>query len=95
MAIEHLPRYRTEGFVLEGGAIHVDGDAINTKECLLLNRNRNPHLSQAEVEHYLHEYLNVSTIIWLPEGLYNDETDGHIDNFCCFARPSRVIFGLD
>ena len=92
LQIERCDRYRTEGFVLEGGAIHVDGEGtlLTTKECLL-NRNRNPHLSQAEVEHYLHEYLNVSTIIWLPEGLYNDETDGHIDNFCCFARPGEVI----
>ncbi len=92
LAIEHTPRYRTDNFVLEGGAIHVDGEGtlLTTAECLL-NSNRNPHLSQAEVEHYLRDYLNVSTIIWLPEGLYNDETDGHIDNFCCFARPGEVI----
>ena len=92
LAIEHFPRYRTDDFVLEGGAIHVDGEGtlLTTAECLL-NQNRNPHLSQNEIEQYLCDYLNVSTIIWLPEGLYNDETDGHIDNFCCFARPGEVI----
>lgn len=92
LAIEHLQRYRTADFVLEGGAIHVDGEGtlLTTAECLL-NSNRNPHLSPAEVEQYLRDYLNVSSIIWLPEGLYSDETDGHIDNFCCFARPGEVI----
>jgi agmatine deiminase len=92
LAIEHLPRYRTADFVLEGGAIHVDGEGslLTTAECLL-NQNRNPHLNQVDIEQYLRDYLNVSTIIWLPEGLYNDETDGHIDNFCCFARPGEVI----
>ncbi|MDD2222387.1 MAG: agmatine deiminase [Pseudomonas sp.] len=92
LAIEHLPRYRTDDFILEGGAIHVDGEGtlLTTAECLL-KHNRNPQLDQAEVEQRLRDYLNVTKIIWLPEGLYNDETDGHIDNFCCFAKPGEVI----
>ena len=92
LGLERCPRYRTEGFVLEGGAIHVDGEGtlITTEECLL-NPNRNPHLQRHEIEQMLRDYLGVDCIIWLPEGLYNDETDGHVDNFCCFVRPGEVL----
>ncbi len=90
--LERVPRYATPDFVLEGGSIHVDGEGtlITTAECLL-HPNRNPHLSQADIEQYLRDYLAVDTIIWLPEGMFNDETDGHVDNFCCFVRPGEVL----
>jgi len=92
LGIERCPRYRTEGFVLEGGAIHVDGEGtlLTTEECLL-NSNRNPHLLREEIEVVLADHLGISKVIWLPEGLYNDETDGHVDNFCCFVRPGEVL----
>lgn len=92
LGIERCARYRTEGFVLEGGAIHVDGAGtlLTTEECLL-NRNRNPQLSRPEIETVLAEHLSVDKVIWLPQGLYNDETDGHVDNFCCFVRPGEVL----
>jgi agmatine deiminase len=88
--IEGLTRYRAP-FVLEGGAIHVDGQgtALVTEECLL-NVNRNPDLDIGQIELLLHEYLGVSTVIWLGQGVYNDETDGHIDNLCCFIKPGEV-----
>lgn len=78
--------------VLEGGSVHVDGEGtlLTTEECLL-NTNRNPHLSREEIEETVKKYLNVSKIIWLKRGLYGDETDGHIDNICCFAKPGTVI----
>lgn len=78
--------------ILEGGSIHVDGEGtcLTTEECLL-NTNRNPDLSREQIEEYLKQYLNVEKIIWLPEGVYMDETDGHVDNMCCFARPGEVI----
>ncbi|PKM52231.1 MAG: agmatine deiminase [Firmicutes bacterium HGW-Firmicutes-7] len=92
IALEGVKGYHTEDFVLEGGSIHVDGEGtlLTTKECLL-NNNRNPHLTQVEIEDYLRSYLSVEKIIWLDRGLFNDETDGHIDNICCFARPGEVI----
>ncbi len=92
LEIERCPRYRTADFVLEGGSIHVDGQGtlITTEECLL-NRNRNPHLSRADIEVQLARHLAVERVIWLPQGLYNDETDGHVDNFCCFVRPGEVL----
>ncbi|MWV15042.1 agmatine deiminase [Pseudomonas sp. L-22-4S-12] len=92
LEIERCARYRTEGFVLEGGSIHVDGEGtlITTEECLL-NRNRNPHLSREQIEDMLRTHLAIDTVIWLPDGLYNDETDGHVDNFCCYVRPGEVL----
>jgi agmatine deiminase len=92
LALEGIERYRTEGFVLEGGAIHVDGEGtlLTTEECLL-NKNRNPHLSRAQIEEQLRDNLGVEKIIWLPEGIFNDETDGHVDNMACFVRPGEVL----
>ncbi|WP_263143103.1 agmatine deiminase [Pseudomonas sp. RIT-PI-AD] len=92
LGLEGCARYRTEGFVLEGGSIHVDGEGtlITTEECLL-NPNRNPHLGREAIEALLGDHLAVDKVIWLPEGLYNDETDGHVDNFCCFVRPGEVL----
>ena len=78
--------------ILEGGSFHVDGQGtlITTKECLL-NPNRNPDLCQQEIESYLKAYLGVKTIIWLEKGVFMDETDGHVDNLCAFARPGEVV----
>ena len=89
---ERLQRYHTQDFVLEGGSIHVDGEGtlITTEECLL-NRNRNPHLNREQIEQILADHLAVDTIIWLPDGLFNDETDGHVDNFCCYVSPGEVL----
>ena len=89
LEIEYCDRYRTEGFVLEGGSIHVDGEGtlITTEECLL-NRNRNPQLSASRSRRSCASTA-VDSIIWLPHGLFNDETDGHVDNFCCFVRRAK------
>lgn len=78
--------------MLEGGAIHVDGEGtlITTEECLL-NANRNPDMTKAEMEQVLRDALGVETIIWLPRGCYQDETDGHVDNLCCFVAPGEVL----
>ncbi len=91
LEIEGRDRYRAP-FVLEGGAIHVDGQGtlITTEECLL-NPNRNPHLSRAEIERLLRRYLGVDVIIWLGKGVHLDETDGHVDNLCAFTRPGEVV----
>ena len=79
-------------FVMEGGSIHFDceGTLLTTEECLL-NRNRNPHLSRETIEKHLKDYLGVEKIIWLSKGLYGDDTDGHVDNVACFAKPGVVI----
>jgi agmatine deiminase len=78
--------------ILEGGSIHSDGEGtlITTEECLL-NPNRNPFLSRNQIEMLLKDYLGVEKIIWLGQGVYMDETDGHVDNLCCFVRPGEVL----
>lgn len=79
-------------FVLEGGSIHSDGEGtvIVTESCLL-SKGRNPELSKNEIEDKLKYYLGAKKIIWLPYGIYNDETNEHVDNVCAFARPGEVI----
>jgi agmatine deiminase len=88
---ERVERYRAP-IVLEGGSIHVDGEGtvLSTEECLL-NRNRNPALSRAEIERVLCDYLGAERVIWLGLGVFNDETDGHVDNLACFVRPGVVM----
>lgn len=88
--LERVARYRAP-FVLEGGAIHVDGEGtcLTTEECLL-NPNRNPDLSREQIEQHLRDYLGVDTVLWLGRGVLDDETDGHVDNLCCFLRPGVV-----
>jgi agmatine deiminase len=90
LEIERRDRYRAT-LINEGGAIHVDGEGtlLVTEQCLL-NPNRNPGLSREQIEEQLRAYLGVTQIIWLGEGVVNDETDGHIDNLACFVRPGEV-----
>ncbi|MDE2261533.1 MAG: agmatine deiminase [Gammaproteobacteria bacterium] len=77
--------------VLEGGAIHVDGQGtvMLTEECVL-NPNRNPGMTREQAETVLRNYLGVNQFIWLGKGVFNDETSGHVDNLACFAGPGRV-----
>jgi agmatine deiminase len=91
LEIEGCDRYRAP-IVNEGGAIHVDGQgtALVTEETLL-NVNRNPGLDRSETETALKNYLGVHAIIWLGRGVWQDETDGHVDNLACFARPGEVL----
>lgn len=89
--IEWLDRYKAP-MVLEGGAITVDGEGtlITTAQCLL-NPNRNPNLSQTEIETFLQDYHAVEKIILLPRGSADDETDGHVDGLCTYIRPGEVV----
>jgi len=78
--------------VLEGGSIHVDGErtVLTTEQCLL-NPNRNPSLSRGDIERHLHDHLGTERVIWLGDGVIDDETSGHIDNLACFVRPGVVV----
>ena len=90
LALRGLARYKCN-LVAEGGGLHVDGEGtlLLTEQCIL-NKNRNPTLSKTFVENQLKEYLNVEKVIWIKEGSYGDETDGHIDALCCFVRPGVI-----
>jgi agmatine deiminase len=89
--IEGCDRYRAP-LVLEGGAIHTDGQGtlIATEETLL-SQGRNPQLTREEIADLLRQYLVVDTVIWLKRGICNDESNGHVDNTCCFVRPGEVL----
>ncbi len=91
LEIESSDRYRAP-FILEGGSVHSDGQGtlLTTEECLL-DPNRNPALRRGQIESLLQRYLGVREIIWLSRGVFNDETDGHVDNLCCFVRPGEVV----
>ena len=84
------------GIVLEGGSIEVDGSGLvlTTEQCLL-NKNRNPHLTREQVEKYLMEFLNVSEVIWLKEGIAGDDTDGHIDDIARFVAKDSVVCAFE
>lgn len=84
--------YDKRDFICEGGSIHSDGEGtILATEACLLSRGRNPELSRAEIEQELKNYLGAQKIVWLPRGIYNDETNEHVDNVCAYVGPAEVV----
>lgn len=82
--------------VLEGGSVDVNGKGtLLTVEGCLLNKNRNPKLKKKDAENYLCEYLGVSNVIWLKEGLGDDGTDGHIDVIARFVDSRTVVCAFE
>lgn len=80
------------GIVMEGGSIDVNGrGTLLTTEACLLNPNRNPTLTRAQIEQYLRAYLGVRHILWLGEGIAGDDTDGHVDDLSRFVDPTTVV----
>jgi agmatine deiminase len=78
--------------ILEGGSIDVNGSgALLTSESCLLNKNRNPNLSRDEIEQRLRDYLGVTDILWLRDGIAGDDTDGHIDDLTRFVSERTVV----
>lgn len=84
--------YNMRDFILEGGSVHSNGAGtiLTTEECLL-SEGRNPHMTKSEIEEKLKNILGAEKVIWLPSGIYNDETNGHIDNICAFVSETDVV----
>ncbi len=84
--------YHQRDFILEGGSIHTDGQGtILTTEACLLSAGRNPRMSKQEIEDHLKRCLGGEKVIWLPCGIYQDETNEHVDNICAFTSPGEVV----
>lgn len=79
-------------FVLEGGSIHTDGEGtLMVTESCLLSKGRNPSLTKTEIEDTLKKFLGVKKVLWLPFGIYNDETNEHVDNVAAFIKPGEIV----
>lgn len=80
------------GIVMEGGSVDFNdkGTILTTTACLL-NQNRNPHLSQSQIEQYLYDYYGAEQILWLGDGIVGDDTDGHIDDITRFVSTHKVV----
>ncbi len=90
-ALRRLPLF-SPGIVMEGGSIEVNGrGALLTTEACLLNPNRNPQLNREQIGQSLKDYLGVTHILWLGEGIVGDDTDGHIDDLARFVNPTPVV----
>lgn len=84
---------RRVDMVLEGGSISTDGEGsfVTTSQCLM-HPNRNPGMTRREIGQVLHDALGAESILWLPNGLmFDDDTDGHVDNVAAFARPGTLV----
>ncbi len=86
-----MPRLSSR-LILEGGAIEGNGQGLLlTTEAVLLNPNRNPGLSKAEIEAELHRLLGTRSVFWLGQGIEGDDTDGHIDDMVRFVNAEAVV----
>ncbi|MBS1559437.1 MAG: agmatine deiminase family protein [Bacteroidetes bacterium] len=80
------------GIVMEGGSVEFNGKGtvLTTTSCLL-NPNRNPHLTQSQIEKLLIDYYGVENVLWLGDGIVGDDTDGHIDDITRFVDAETVV----
>lgn len=84
------------GIVMEGGSVEFNGaGTILTTTSCLLNKNRNPHLNQSQIEEYLFNYYGANQILWLGDGIMGDDTDGHIDDITRFVNEDTVVTAVE
>ncbi len=84
------------GIVMEGGSIDVNGlGTLITTEACLLNPNRNAQLDRGQIEQYLRDYLGVTNILWLGDGIAGDDTDGHVDDLTRFVSTDTVVTAIE
>ena len=87
--------YKGKPVILEGGAIDVNGKGtlLTSEECLMhpTIQVRNPGFSKADYEAVFMEYLGITNVIWLGDGIEGDDTHGHIDDLCRFVNEDTII----
>ena len=84
------------GIVMEGGAVEFNGaGTVMTTTSCLLNKNRNPHLSKAEIERYLCDFYGQKHVVWLGEGIAGDDTDGHVDDLSRFISADTIVTAVE
>ncbi len=88
---KNLPKV-SPGIIMEGGSVEFNGKGtVLTSRSCLLNVNRNPHLSQSEIEQYLCDYYGLEQVLWVSDGIVGDDTDGHIDDTVRFVNEDTVV----
>jgi len=88
------PVHKNRRVVLEGGSIDVNGAGtlLTTEECLLSKtQERNPGFAREDYEQVFREYLGITNVIWLKNGIAGDDTHGHVDDLSRFVDPSTVV----
>jgi agmatine deiminase len=86
------------GMVLEGGSIDVNGEGLllTTEECLLSGvQARNPGMNRAGIEDRLRNYLGITRVIWLRNGIAGDDTHGHVDDVARFVSADTVVVAAE
>ncbi len=84
--------YVVPNIIMEGGSVEFNGagTVLTSKSCLL-NKNRNPHLTQSEIEKYLQNYYGIEQVLWVEDGIVGDDTDGHIDDTTRFVSEDTIL----
>lgn len=88
------PEHKNRRVVLEGGSIEVNGKGtlLTTEECLLSKtQERNPGFTREDYEEVFREYLGVTRVIWLKNGIAGDDTHGHVDDLSRFVDANTVV----
>lgn len=89
-----LPTHNGRRIVLEGGSIDVNGlgTLLTTEECLQSKiQERNAGFTKRDYEELFHDYLGVTNVLWLKNGIVGDDTHGHVDDLCRFVDPTSVV----
>lgn len=89
--LKYLDYYKVKT-VLEGCAIHVDGEGtLIATEDVVLSEGRNAQATKAQMEKLFADYLGVTKTIWLKHGYFLDETNGDVDNMLNFVAPGELV----
>jgi agmatine deiminase len=87
--------YKGKPVILEGGAIDSNGcgTLLTSEECLMhpTIQVRNPNFTKADYEAVFKEYLGITNVIWLGNGIEGDDTHGHIDDLCRFVNKDTIV----